>query len=403
MSDRSKHRATVLVVDDERGPRESLRMILSPAYRVLAVGSGAEAVEALRATPVDVVTLDLAMPGLRGAELMRKLRGEFPDVELIVITGQGSIESATEGIRWGVADYLQKPFDVMQVSTAVQRALSRRRGRTRLVQFLEDLGDLVGRDADVRSILERVEGSADLRGRLGELLARQVTELPAADRFDADRVLPYFERLAQTVEGQDPYRRGHGRRVAFFATLLADRLGLPDEQKRATRVAASLHDVGKIGVPTDLLVRRGELSEMERRIVEQHPEIGGRLLEPLGLGEGVVAAVRSHHERWDGCGYPDGKAGEAIPLGARIVQVADAFDAMTSDRPWRRARTQGAALAELRQEAGRQFDPALAKELTALVESGACDADLELVADAVGAAAAGTRPSAGPSALRNAW
>lgn len=403
MSDRSKYRTTVLVVDDERGPRESLRMILSPAHRVLAVGSGAEAVEALRATPVDVVTLDLAMPGLRGSELIRKLRGEFPDVELIVITGQGSIESATEGIRWGVADYLQKPFDVMQVATAVQRALARRRGRTRLMHFLEELGDLVGRDADVRSILERVEGSADLRGQLGELLARQVSDVAPADTLDPDRVLPFFEALAQSVEGSDPYRRGHGRRVAFFATLLADRLDLPADQKQAIRIAASLHDIGKIGVPTELLARRGELSEMERRVVERHSEIGGRLLEPLALGGNVVAAIRYHHERWDGCGYPEGLAGEAIPLGARIIQVADAFDAMTSDRPWRRARTQSAALAELRLEAGRQFDPALAKELTALVESGVCDVDLELVADAVGAAPAAKQLSAASSALRNAW
>jgi response regulator RpfG family c-di-GMP phosphodiesterase len=403
VTDRAKHRSTVLVVDDERGPRESLRMILSPVYRVLAATNGSDAIEALRTMPIDVVTLDLAMPGLRGSELMRKLRTEFPDVELIVITGQGSIESATDGIRWGVADYLQKPFDVMQVSAAVHRALSRRRGRTRLVRFLEELGDTVGRDADVQNILERVEVSADLRGRLGELLAKQVTDFAPTDAFDPDRVLPFFEVLAQAVEAQDPYQRGHGRRVAFFATLLADRLCLSADQKRATRIAAFLHDIGKIGVPADMLARRGELSEMERRIVERHCEIGGRLLEPLGLGEDIAAAVRYHHERWDGCGYPDGVAGDAIPLAARIVQVADAFDAMTSDRPWRRARTQSAAIAELRREAGRQFDPALAKEFAALVESGVCDVDLELVADAVGAAPASKRLSAAPSALRNAW
>lgn len=402
MIDRTRPRATVLVVDDERGPRESLRMILSPVYRVLAVTNGSEALEALRTTPIDLVTLDLAMPGLRGPELMRTIRSEFPDVEVIVITGQGSIESATEGIRWGVADYLQKPFDVMQVTAAVYRALVRRRGRTRLVRFLEELGDAVGRDADVKNILERVEGNPDLRGRLGELLARQVSDFPPADVFDPDRVLPFFEVLAQAVEAQDPYQRGHGRRAAFFATLLADRLCLSAEQKRAVRIAAFLHDIGKIGVPADMLARRGDLSELERRTVERHCEIGARLLEPLGLGADVVSAVRSHHERWDGCGYPDGLAGEAIPLGARIVQLADAFDAMTSDRPWRSARTQAAAIGELRREAGRQFDPALAKELAALVESGVCDVDLELVADAVGGAP-NRRFSAALSALRNAW
>lgn len=405
MIDRSRPRPTVLVVDDERGPRESLRMILSPAYRVLAVSNGTEAIDALRTTPVDVVTLDLAMPGLRGSELMRMIRGEFPDVELIVITGHGTLETATEGIRWGVTDYLQKPFDVMQVTAAVYRALGRRRGRTRLVRFLEELGDVVGRDADVQNILERVEVNPELRGRLGELLAKQVSDLPPGDVCDPDRVLPFFEVLAQAVETQDPYQRGHGRRVTFFATLLADRLCLGAEQKRALRIGAFLHDIGKIGVPADLLARRGELAEPERRVVERHCEIGGRLLEPLGLGGEIVAAVRFHHERWDGCGYPDGLAGEEIPLGARIVQVADAFDAMTSDRPWRSARTQAAALAELRREAGRQFDPALAKEFAALVESGVCDVDLdlELVADAVGGVLATKRMSAAPSALRNAW
>ena len=402
MIDRCQPRATVLVVDDERGPRESLRMILSPVYRVLAVASGSEAVEVLRTTAVDVVTLDLAMPGLRGSELIRLVRGEFPDVELIVITGHGTLESATEGIRWGVSDYLQKPFDVMQVTAAVYRALARRRGRTRLVSFLEELGDTVGRDADVANILTRVEGSPDLRGRLGELLAKQVGDFPPTDCFDPDRVLPFFEVLAQASEAQDPYQRGHGRRVAFFATLLADRLCLSAEQKRNIRIAAFLHDIGKIGVPAEMLARRGQLIEPERRIVERHCEIGGRLIEPLGLGDEIVAAVRHHHERWDGCGYPDGLAGEAIPLSARIVQIADAFDAMTTDRPWRAARTQAAAIGELRREADGQFDPTLAKEFAVILETGVCDMDIERVADAMASAAANTRVPAAPSALRKA-
>lgn len=399
MIDRNRPRATVLVVDDERGPRESLRVILSPVYRVIAVASGAEAVEVLRTTDVDVVTLDLAMPGLRGADLMRTMRSEFPDVELIVITGHGSLESATEGIRWGVADYLQKPFDVMQVTAAVWRALTRRRGRGRMVRFLEELGELVGRDTHVDGILARIESDAGLRGRLGELLARTAAELPVEGALDPERVLPFFEVLAQAVESQDPWHRGHGHRVAFYATLLADRLCLSGAQKRQVRVAAFLHDVGKIGVPAELLVRRGDLTEVERRNVERHPEVGARLLAPLGVGDELVAAVRHHHERWDGNGYPDGIAGEAIPLTARIVQIADAYDAMTSDRPWRRARTQASALAELRREAGRQFDPGLTKDFIALVESGACDTDLGGMADAIASAAPVAFASAAPSAL----
>jgi putative nucleotidyltransferase with HDIG domain len=322
-------------------------------------------------------------------------------VELIVITGHGSIESATEGIRWGVCDYLQKPFDVMQVTAAVWRALARRRSRGRLVRFLEDLGDLVGRDADVKAILDRVEGDASMRGRLGALFARSAADLQPDDALDPERVLPFFEVLAQAVESQDPHQRGHGRRAAFYATLLADRLCLSAEEKRRARIAAFLHDIGKVGVPAELLARRGPLDDNERRGVERHTEVGARLLAPLGLGEELVAAVRHHHERWDGRGYPDGLAGESIPLAARIVQVADAFDAMTNDRPWRRARTQASALAELRREAGSQFDPVLAKEFAALVESGLCELDASLAEGDRPAGPGFTTDSAAPSALRS--
>jgi DNA-binding NtrC family response regulator len=157
VTDRSPVRANVLVVDDERGPRESLRMILSPTYAVTLVSNGAEALEVLHTSPVDVVTLDLAMPGLRGQELMRTIRLDFPDVEVIIITGHGNLDSATEAIRHGICDYLQKPFDVVQVTAAVYRALSRRRGRRRLVSFLEELGEVVGRDVHVADILDKVE------------------------------------------------------------------------------------------------------------------------------------------------------------------------------------------------------------------------------------------------------
>jgi putative nucleotidyltransferase with HDIG domain len=382
--ERSRPRSTVLVVDDERGPRESLRMILQPNHRVIAVASGAEALAVLRATPVDVVTLDLAMPGLRGAELMRTIRTEFPDIEVVVVTGHGSLESATEGIRCGVADYLSKPFDVVQVTAAVYRAFARRRGRGRLVRFLEELGELVGRDRPVGEILAQAHGDAVLRSRLGEALARSAADLP--DAPDPERALPFFEVLAEAIESQDPFQRGHARRTAFLTALLAERLDLAPEERRRARIAAFLHDIGKIGVPTEYLARRGSLTSEERRAVQRHPDVGARLLTPLGLGEELVAAVRHHHERWDGTGYPDGLAGEAIPLAARLLAITDAFDAMTCDRPHRRALTQNAALAELRGALGSHFDPVVAKEFLALVERGATDLDVDVVADAIASA-----------------
>jgi len=164
-------RSTVLIVDDESGPRESLRMILAPHYRVLQAQSGAEALEILRRETVELITVDLNMPGMLGQELMRSVRAEFPEVEIIVITGCGSLESAAEGIRCGISDYLQKPFDVVQVSAAVVRAVSRQQARTRLGAFLRALGEVVGAERSTDSILEDVRQSPALRGRVGELLA----------------------------------------------------------------------------------------------------------------------------------------------------------------------------------------------------------------------------------------
>lgn len=409
MIDRSPTRASVLVVDDERGPRESLRMILSPTYEVLLANGGAEALETLHTRPVDVVTLDLAMPGIRGQELMRSIRLDFPDVEVIVVTGHGSLESATDAIRLGISDYLQKPFDVVQVTAAVYRALARRRGRRRMVQFLEELADVVGRDVQVSHILDRVESDSSTRQRLGEILARSAADL-APPPSEPERTLPFFEVLADTIESQDPWMRGHARRTAFYASLLADRLRLSEAEKRQARLAAFLHDIGKIGVSSALLSREGPLVGEDRAEVERHPEVSARLIAPLGVSPGLVAAVRHHHENWDGSGYPDGLAGESIPLLARIVQIADAYDAMTAGRvapdmhggPAQVERApldRSAAITELVRCAGSQFDPALVKEFAVIAESAQGEIELELVADLVSSTRGGSG-SAGSSTQR---
>jgi len=181
--------------------------------------------------------------------------------------------------------------------------------------------------------------------------------------------------------------RGHARRVAFYSGTLAERVGLAGRERESLRFSAYLHDLGKVGVPTELLLRPGVLAPDERRIVEQHPLIGSRLLGPLDVPGGVSLALRHHHEWWNGGGYPDGIAGESIPLAARIIGVADAFDAMTSDRPYRRALDRERAVAELRRFAGVQFDPEIAKEFLACLEAGLCDIDPQLPWEAVAAAA----------------
>jgi putative nucleotidyltransferase with HDIG domain len=377
---------TILVVDDERGPRESLRMILSPQHNVLVAPDGAEALELLRRQAVDVVTLDLNMPGMSGEEVMQAVHNEFPQTEVVVVTGCGSVESAAQGIRFGICDYLQKPFDMVQVMGAVGRALGRRRARTGLVSFLEELGHIVGREREAVAIVDEVRRSQKLRTRLGKIL-----DTRGAPRDEGmpgfEQKIEFLEVLAETIEAKDRYMRGHARRVAFYAGLIAERLELAPEAQERVRLAAFLHDLGKVGVPTDLLLRSGALEPAERAVVERHPAIGARLLGPLGMPCEISHAIRHHHEWWDGTGYPDGVAGEEIPLDARIIAVADAFDAMSCDRPYRHALRRDVVVAEFRRYAGIQFDPSMVKVFLAILEDRASDVDVTLLAESAAASA----------------
>ncbi len=380
--DAQDERATVLIVDDERGPRESLRMILAPNHTVLQAECGAEALEILRSNEVDLVTVDLNMPGMRGDELMRVIRSEFPHAEVIVITGCGSVESAAEGIRCGISDYLQKPFDVVQVSASVLRALLRQRSRSRLLAFIDDLGTAAGNDRNLDVLLDSVQRSRRLKARLGGLFdQRDARGASRGQGLDPERTIEFVEVLAETIETTDPFMRGHARRVAYYSSLLARRLCLSAEDHEHLRIGAFLHDLGKVGIPTELLLRPRELEPEEIAVVQTHPEIGARLIRPLAIPAAIAAAIRHHHEWWDGSGYPDGLAQEDIPLSARIIGVADTFDAMSSERPNRPALERSEVLARLCRHAGHQFDPDLVKEFLAILEMGADSADSELVAE----------------------
>jgi putative two-component system response regulator len=369
-----RRRAHVLVVDDERGPRESLRMILSGNHQVTTADEGAEALEILRTETIDLVTVDLNMPGMKGDELMRTIRAEFPQTEIIIITGCGSVETAVEGIRHGVFDYLTKPFDVVQVTASVERALARREDRQRMACFLEGISRVLGQNRDTDLVLEELDASSLAQERLRAVLEEPLLgPQSGSTRVSGPRTIEFLEVLAETIESRDIYMRGHARRVAFYADLVAARLCLSREEREHVRLAAFLHDIGKVGAASDLLA--GKLMPEPERLesIRDHPAIGERLLRPLGLAAPVATTVRHHHERYDGAGYPDGLPGEDIPLAARIIAVVDAFDAMTCERPYRQAKTRGEALAVLREEARGQFDPAIADIFCGLAEGGATD------------------------------
>jgi len=361
----------VMVVDDEKGPRESLRMILSPGHEVLLAESGAEALDLLATAPVDLMTVDLNMPGMRGDELMRIVRERHPEVEVIIITGFGDLETAVQGIRYGVRDYLQKPFDVVQVTAAVVRALERGRSRRRLVRFLEGVGRVLGAEASADEAILAVGTDAVARHRLRALLAEPALDPNESRAPLADRgTIEFLEILAESIESRDPAMRGHGRRVADYCGLLAEQLCLSAREREQLRIAAFLHDLGKVGIPPAVLPPDRRLEPAERAEVQLHAGIGERLVRPLGFCSSIASAIRHHHERWDGAGYPDGQQGDEIPLMSRIIAIADAYDAMVIDRTYEPALTHAAALAELCKEAGGQFDPMLVRAFLTVVRDG---------------------------------
>lgn len=205
---------------------------------------------------------------------------------------------------------------------------------------------------------------------LYEVLRRRVRELEVARQQNQEMFLATMEALARTLEAKDRYTRGHSGRVAEYTVRLATALGIEVPQVESLRLASALHDLGKIGIRDEVLNKPSRLTPEEYDLIKQHPLIAVQILQPLAVVQDIIPWIKHHHERYDGGGYPDGLAGENIPLGARIIALADSFDAMTSDRPYRRALPLEVALEEVRQGAGRQFDPQLAEVWLKLMKEG---------------------------------
>jgi putative two-component system response regulator len=302
-------RALVLIVEDDAGNRALLERLLErEGYRTKAVGDGEAAILAVGEHAPDLILLDIGLPRMDGYEVTRRLRTNLNTltVPVILLTGRSSLDDVVEGLDAGADDFLSKPFRQPELLARIRSAL-----------------------------------------RLRQALVR----MDAAHKAVA--------ALANAVEAKDPSTEQHCQRLANLAARLGAQAGLNPLELEAVAYGALLHDVGKIGVPEAILTKPTPLDSDEWEIMRRHPEIGERICEPLSSAGTFTPIVRHHHERWDGRGYPDGLRGEAIPLGARIVGLVDSFDAMTHDRPYRRALPVPVAVNELWQESGSQFDRAL--------------------------------------------
>src|SRR3954463_12032957 len=318
--------ANCLVVDDEPSVRRSLvRMLRAQGFNCYEAGTGVEALGVLeRIGEAPLVISDMRMPGLDGVGLLEALRQRYPDTSVIMLTGMTETTTAVDCLHMGAADFLLKPISVSELQARVARVLEKRA--------------LVLQNRFYQQNLERqVHEQAQ---RIQELFLQGV------------------QMLARALEAKDAYTRGHSIRVSQYAVGTAQRLGFDGASLDGIRLGGELHDIGKIGTREAVLHKPSSLTPEEFKQITEHPALGERMLSPLAHeSPDVLKIVRSHHERLDGRGFPDGLRGEKIPIEARIVAVADSFDAMTTRRPYREARPPELAVGELRRVAGTQLDP----------------------------------------------
>ena len=293
--------ARILIVDDESASRTALEMLLRrEGYEVHNASDGSCALAECSSFRPDLVLLDVLMPGINGFEVCRRIKAT-PETRLtpvVLITGLSDAEDRIQGINAGADDFLSKPIDVNEL-------LARTRSLIRIKQYTDDLEN-------------------------------------------AESVL--FS-LALSIEARDPYTRGHCERLSKMSVRLGERLGISEDYIKALRRGGIVHDIGKIVVPDAILLKPARLSEEEMDVMRKHPVVGERICAPLRIFRLVLPIIRHHHERYDGSGYPDHLRGSEIPLTARIMQLTDVYDALTTDRPYRKADPRDVALGIMDDEA----------------------------------------------------
>ncbi len=332
----------ILIVDDEPCIVKLLAETLQhDGYSCLGCQSGQEALRLIRTHGFDVVLCDVHMPGMSGLELLRLVREKHPRVAFVMVTGEGDIRVGVQAMKEGADDYLLKPLNLEAVMISIKQVLERKKFETELENYRLHLEEMIEeRTVQLRKAIGRIEQTYD----------------------------ETLQALAAALDLRDNETAGHSRRVMEYSLEIARVMGCKDEQLNALTRGALLHDIGKIGIPDDILRKPGPLTVQERAVMRMHVWRGYGLLNHLAFLADAAEIVLTHHEQFDGTGYPQGLMGIDIPLGARIFAVADTLDALTSDRPYRRATTFAAAREEIIRESGKQFDPAVVSAFLAIGE-----------------------------------
>lgn len=321
----------IAVIDDDRMSLRLARRVFEKAgVEGAYLGSGAEALAYLGGAPgVDLVLLDVYMPDMNGFDVLKYLKADpaYRNVPVVFLTGDEDVKTETAGLHAGAADFIRKPFA-----------------------------------AEV--LLKRVKNIIELNRLHGDM----ASEIRAKTEKLSRAYIQIVEALAASVDAKDRYTHGHSSRVAAYSREIARRAGFSAQEQDTVFMMGLLHDVGKIGVADSIINKNGKLTDEEYAVIKTHPAVGAEILKKITDLPELMVGARWHHERYDGRGYPDGLAGEAIPEAARIIAVADTYDAMTSNRSYRGALSQQKVRSEIERCRGSQFDPRFADIMLAMID-----------------------------------
>ena len=310
---------TILLVDDEVNNLQLLRRTLRHDYNIMTASNGKEALEIVEhhGKEISLIVSDQKMPEMQGTEFLKQVSNEYPDIIKILLTGHLDVDAIVDSINdCHLYQYIVKPFDPEVLKMTIEGGIQKFNLLNNKTVILKDLRELFYKT---------------------------------------------IKLIAAALDAKDPYSHGHSMRVTMYSMILAKKLNLDDTMLEEIETAGLLHDIGKIGIPQSILCKPGKLTNEEFEVMKSHPEQGEKMLKDIKKLTLISNWLRTHHEKWDGTGYPNGLKGEEIPLSGRIIALADTYDAMTSDRPYRKALSHETAIDEIKRCAGTQFDPVLAQ------------------------------------------
>ena len=333
---------TVLIVDDEAAPRAALTQILRQDFHILTAENAHAALAVLDDHGVDLVTLDLKLPDRSGSDLLHDIKCAHVEIEVIMVTAYGTLQSAMDCIRHGAAGFLLKPFNASELLTISLQTAQKKLRLDQLRPVLTNSTTLWDPEPACTTAWQALVDRYTTMNCTGSLSASH-----------SDETSPLVPLISDLLEAKDRHLLNHGNRVSFYATLVATRLNLPIAEQQSLALGALVHDLDLISVPDDTVLNIDSDPQIHR------PDLGARMGRAMGLSADAVQIIALHHERWDGTGYPFGLREERTPLLARIVGLAQVFDDLTAEKPKRTPLPINEALQQIEQQAGTAFDPTL--------------------------------------------